>query len=193
VTVTAVNVLMGPGSLYYAPYGTTYPADSAATVAAGAPSGFTDVGGTKGGVTLMVDQTIQDITVDQIPDPIGGRMTARKVQIQTELAETTLANLGVVLNGLLTIGTNASYTTGDLVTTVSSFQPTYVSLVFDGWAPTLATGAPARERINVFKALSTAKAQVKFDNKNQKTYSTTFTAYWVSPTQSPVHWVDQTA
>lgn len=193
MTVTAANILMGPGSLYYAPFGTTYPADSAATVAAGAPSGFTDVGGTRGGLTLMVDQTIQDLTVDQIPDPVGGQMTGRKVQLQTELAETTLANLGLILNGLLTIGTQSAYTTGDLVTTVNSFRPTYVSLIFDGWAPSLATGLPARERFNVFKALSTAKVQAKNDTKNQKTYGVTFTAYWVSPSQSPVHWVDQTS
>ena len=193
MAVTAANVLMGPGSMYYAPFGTTYPADSAATVAAGAPAGFTDVGGTHGGIVMMVDQTIQDIDVDQVPDPIGGRLTARKVQLQVELAEVTLNNLGIVLNGLLTIGTQASYTTADLQTTVAGFQPTYLSWVFDGFAPTLATGAPARRRMNAFKTLSVAKVQEKHDKKNQRTFAATFTAYWVSATQGPVHWVDQTA
>lgn len=190
--VTATNVLMGPGQLYYANFGTTFPADSAATVAAGPPANFIDVGGTKNGLNLMIDQTIQDLEVDQIPDPVGGRMTKRKVQLQTELAETTLNNLGVVLNGLLTISVQASYTTADLQTPVSAFQPTYVSLIFDGWAPTLATGAPARRRANAYKVLNQAKIQEKYDTKNQRTFAVTFNVYYVSPTQTPVHWVDQT-
>lgn len=193
MSVTASNILMGPGSVYTAPFGTTFPADSAATIAGGPPAGFTDAGGTHGGVTLMIDQTMQDLDVDQIPDPVGSRMTARKVQLQAELAEVTLNNLGLALNGLLTIGTQASYTTADLQTTVAAFQPTYTSLIFDGFAPTLPTGAPARRRMNAFKVLSTAKIQEKHDKRNQRTFAVTFTAYWVSATQGPVHWVDQTA
>jgi hypothetical protein len=191
--VIAANVLMGPGSIYQAPYGTVFPADSAATVAAGAPAGFADTGGTHGGITMMVDQTIQDMDVDQVPDPIGGRLTARKVQLQVELAEVTLPNLGLVLNGLLTIGVQASYTTADLQTTVAGFQPTYVSLIFDGFAPTLGTGFAARRRMSAYKTLSTAKIQEKHDKKTQRTFAATFTCYYVSGSQSPVHWVDQTA
>lgn len=193
MAVTAANVLMGPGNLYQAAYGTTYPADSAATIAAGAPVGFTDMGGTHGGVIMMIDQTMQKLDVDQVPDPIGARMTAREVQLQTELAEVTFNNLNVALNGLLTIGVQASYTTADLQTTTAAFQPTYTSLVFDGFAPTLPTGAPARRRMSAFKTLSVAKIQEKHDKKNQRTFAVTFTCFWVSATQGPVHWVDQTA
>lgn len=193
MAVTASNVLMGPGSLNYATYGTAFPADSTATVAAGAPAGFTDAGGTHGGVIMMIDQTMQDLDVDQVPDPIGSRMTARKVQLQVELAEVTLNNLGLVLNGLLTIGVQANYTTAALQTTAAAFQPTYVSLIFDGFAPTLGTGAPARRRMNAYKCLSTAKVQEKHNKKDQRTFAATFTCYYVSPSQSPVYWIDQTA
>lgn len=193
MAVTAANVLMGPGNVYYASYGTAFPADSAATIAGGPPALFTDLGGTHGGVTMMLDQTMQDLDVDQVPDPIGSRMTARKAQLQMELAEVTLGNLSVALNGLVTIGTQSSYTTADLVTTTVGFQPTYISLIFDGFAPTLSTGAAARRRMNAYKVLSTAKIQEKHDKKNQRTFAVTFTCYWVSATQSLVHWVDQTA
>jgi hypothetical protein len=191
--VTASNVLMGPGSLYYATYGATFPADSTATIAAGAPAGFADAGGTHGGIVMMIDQTIVDLDVDQVPDPVAGRMTGRKVQLQAELAEVTLGNLGLALNGLLTIGVQSNYTTAGLQTTVAAFQPTYVSLIFDGFAPTLGTGAPARRRMSAYKCLSTAKIQEKHNKKDQRTFAVTFTCYWVSGSQFPAYWVDQTA
>lgn len=160
----------------------------------GAPgAGWTDIGATQGGVIVEVDNTYTPIDVDQLVDPIGARLTKRSIQVTFKAAETTLNNLNVAINSLLTQASGSGYATGDLQTTTSATQPTYSALIIDGWAPTLSSGAAARRRITVRKVLSQAKAQLAYNMQSNNVYDLTWTAFYVSPSISPVHWIDQTS
>ena len=140
MAVTPFNIIQGPGTLYVAAYGTSlaaYIGSNPGSVAVTSP--FVDVGGTSGGITVEVDETLTNIQVDQLLDPVGARTTARTIQVTTTLMETSLTQLQVALNG--TTGATLSSGTGwqemDLVTTTSATQPLYTSIIVDGWAPTL--------------------------------------------------------
>lgn len=193
MSVNASNVLAGAGSCYYATFGTAFPGDSTATVSGGPPSGFTDFGGTQGGLTVEVDQTIKDKVVDQVLLPVGGYPTKEAITLKTKLAEATLNNLATVMNGKFTVTPNSGYTTADWATTTTSEQLSYISLIFDGWAPTLSSGSPARRRVCAYKVLSEGKVGATYKVDDQVFYEVTFHVYFVSASQTPIHWIDQTA
>ena len=193
MTVNGSNILAGAGSLYYASFGTTFPADSAATVAAGAPAGFTDFGGTYGGVNILASQKLKMKKVDQILLAVGAYPTEEMIQLKTKLAEATVYNLNVGLNNKFTIGTQATYTTADWNATVNSQQLSYISLIFDGWAPTLGSGAAARRRLCCYKALSEGQIGAAYKVDDQVVYDCTFDVFFVSGSQTPFHGIDQTA
>lgn len=189
--ISPANIVQGPADLYTGTFGVTEPTDTNVNVVPGA--GWTGIGGTQGGVNFEVDNTYDQITVDQLIDPVGARLTKRQIQVTFKLAEATLANLQLSMNQLMTQGSGANYATSDPQTTTSATQPTYTALLVDGWAPTLASGAAARRRLIVRKALSQAKVQFAYTLQNNAVYDITFTAYYVSPSISPFHITDQTA
>lgn len=193
MTVNASNVLAGAGSLYYASYGTTFPADTTATVAGGPPAGFTDFGGTSGGVDILTSQKLKMKKVDQVLLPVGAYPTDEVIQIKTKLAEGTLNNLNVGLNNKFVLTPQATYTTADWQTSVSAQQLTYVSLIFDGWAPTLPSTASARRRMCAYKVLSEGSIGEAFKVDDQVMFDVTFNVFFVSGTQTPFHLIDQTA
>ena len=196
VAVNAANLVLGPARLYVAPFGSTEPLDSSVT-----PNGpttppsspWTDVGGTDGGVVLEVDNTYQDLQVDQLTMMVGSRLTAMKMTVTAKLSEMTLANLNTALNNIATISTQTGYTTMDVPVGTASTQPSYAALIIDGWGPTLTTGAPALRRVIVRKVLSQVKASLAYDKKTQQSLDCTFSAYYVSNSINPLHIVDQTA
>lgn len=196
IAVNAANLTLGPARLYLAPVGAAVPPDSAVT-----PSGptnppsapWTDVGGTDGGVQFTVEGTLTDLQVDQIIMPVGSRLTDLKMSIQTKLAEVTLANMTAAVNSITSSGSGTGYITEDILITSAATQPTYTSMIIDGWAPTLSTGASALRRIVVYKALAQPKVTLMYDRKNQASYDVTWTVYYVSQSVNPVHIVDQTA
>lgn len=197
MSVTPFNIIQGPATLYTAAYGTSvssYLGANPNSVAVTTP--FVDAGGTSGGITVEIDETLTDIHVDQLLDPVGARITARTIQITTTMMENELTNLQLALNGS---STGASITSGtgwqelDLVTTTSATQPTYSVIIVDGWAPTLSTGVAAKRRFIIQKALSQPKISQKFDMANQATTAVTFTAYYVSSSTSPFSIIDGTA
>lgn len=196
MAVTPFNIIQGPGTLYVAAYGTSlaaYLGSNPGSVAVTSP--FVDVGGTSGGITVEVDETLANIQVDQILDPVGARTTARTIQVTATLMETSLPQLQVALNG--TTGATLTSGTGwqemDLVTTTSATQPLYSSIIVDGWAPTLSGGTAAKRRFIVQKTLSQPKIIQKFAMDGQATCDVTFTAFYVAPGTSPFTIVDQTA
>ncbi|MGH3438869.1 MAG: hypothetical protein ACRDRN_20660 [Sciscionella sp.] len=193
MAVTATNILAGAGSLYYASFGATFPADSAATVTAGAPAGFTDFGGTSGGVDIMASQKLKMKKVDQVLLAVGAYPTDETIQLKTSLAEATVQNLNVGLNNKFTITPQATYTTADWNATVNSQQLTYISLIFDGWAPTLASGAAARRRLCAYKVLSEGTIGAAYKVDDQVRFACTFDVFFVSGSQTPFHCIDQTA
>ena len=196
LAVTAGNLILGAGRLYVAPFGTTEPTDASVTpngTTTPPSSPWTDVGGTDGGVTYEVDTTYTPLNVDQIPMEIGARLTDMKIQVTTKMSEITFANLQVAFNSLATTSVGSGYQTMDLQPSASSMQPTYAAAIIDGWAPLTAGGVPALRRVIVRKVLSTAKAALVADKKSQQSLEVTMQAYWVSPSISAIHWVDQTA
>lgn len=186
-TVTTTNLIQGPASLYTGSFGATEPADASVN-ATPAASAWTDMGGTDGGVKLTVDQKYTELSVDQIVDRVGSRLTNREFTVETNLAEPTLANFSVVLNGGTT-ATGANYKTFEPVYTANSAtQPTYIAVLFDGYAP-----AGFNRRVIVRKVLSTSKAETSYMKDKQTFFPVTFTGHYVSSSIAPIHVVDQTS
>lgn len=197
MAVNALNLTLGPARLYLAPYGTTPPAPGAVT-----PNGptnppsapWTDVGGTSGGVTFAVEGTMTNLEVDQVIMPVGSRMTALAMTIETTMAEVTLANMNAALNSIMTSSTGTGYQSSDITVTGAATQPTYTAMILDGWAPSIAaTGASALRRIVVQKALATPKVSLVYNKKDQSGYQVTWNVFYVSNSVNPVTLIDQTA
>lgn len=132
--LTVTNLIAGPADLYVASFGAVEPTDAAInTVPASAV--WTDVGGTNDGVKASIDQNYMKLEADQSVDVLGSRLTGREVIVETAIAEPTLANLVILLNGG-TITASAAFQTYDPVNgDTAASQPTYRALLFDGWAP----------------------------------------------------------
>ena len=197
MAVNPQNLVLGPCQLYMSLFGAAEPADSAIT-----PNGvttppnssvWTDAGGTSGGVTLGIDGTLTNLTVDQIIMDVGARLTGLAATVATKMAEMSLANLNAALNFIMTIGGGSGYATADLQVGSAATQPLYAALIVDGWAPTLNTGAPARRRAIVRKVLATPKISLNYDKSTQQSNDVSWSAFYVSPSVSPVHIVDQLA
>jgi hypothetical protein len=192
VAIQPSNLTQGPATLWYAPFGTAAPADSAVTSAPS--SSWTDVGGTQGGVMLEVDNTYTPQAVDQLVDDIGARLTKRAITVTTQLAETTLANLALAANAAVQISPLTNYSTLDLTTATGTTQPTYSTLIIDGWAPITGTSqVSCRRRIIVWKVLSQTKVTLEYDMAKNAVYNCTFTSFYVSASVSPIHIIDQTS
>lgn len=141
-----------------------------------------------------IDNTYMQQVVDQIPIAVGGRLTKQAITITTQLAETTLNNLNLSMNGLISITTQSGYTTADLQTATSATQPQYYTLIVDGWAPTTGTTeAACRRRIIIWKVLSQGKATFAYEMEKNSVYNVSFQAYYVSGSVSPWHSIDQTS
>jgi hypothetical protein len=190
MSVTATNLILGPATLYSAPFGSTEPANTNTALTAPPIAPWVDLGGTSGGLTLTINQTYTPLTVDQLVDNVGGRLTAREITLATSLAEATLQNLAVALNG----GTIAAGTPGTVPATYtpktdsSATQPTSVALLFDGWAPGV---PPSIRRVIVRKVLQTGSIGVGYQKDGQTLFPVTFTAYYVSASIAPFFVQDQ--
>lgn len=194
MVITPYAICQGPGDLYFATFGTADPADSTATVVGGPPAApFVGIGGTETGIMAEIDATYTDLKVDQIVDPVGARMTDRAITIKTQMKELTLGNLALSLNSTVTQTVSGSYTTLELQNTSTATQPQYSVLVFDGWAPTLASSQPARRRFLARKVLSKPKVQLNAEKAKSGIYDITFQCYWVANGIGPFRITDQTA
>jgi hypothetical protein len=84
-----------PGKLYVAPLGTTEPAGFSSDW----PSGWVPVGYTPNGSTFNYEVTISPAYVEEELDPIGYGATGRTSSVVFALAQTSLRNLSLWLNG----------------------------------------------------------------------------------------------
>lgn len=191
MAVTSTNLIQGPGLLYTAAFGATEPADSAVNSAPSA-STWTDAGGTQDGLTVNVNLEYAELEVDQIVDTPERRLTKRDVQVATNLAEPTLANLNLVLNGG-TVTASGSYSTYDPADDVTSTQPTYKALLFRGWAPRTAASAQMYRNVIVRKVLSVESVEVAYKKEDQTLFPVTFASHWVSSSIKPFRVIDQTS
>lgn len=186
------NLLMGPATIYVGASGviTSPPADSAVN-STPAASAWTDIGGTDGGLQIEITPKFTDFAVDQIVDIPGSRLTSRTIMATVTMAEVTLANLATALN--TTVGaTGANY--GTLEPNYGQFasQVPYISLLMDGWAPSVAV-ANARRRIYFPRVLSTGKFGITYAKDKQVGVQVQMQAYYVSGTTAPFHITDQDA
>lgn len=187
MSVVATNLVQGPAALYTGAFGATEPPDSAVNTTPPASS-WTDVGATDGGVKLAITQQYTELTIDQLVDRVGSRLTKRDFVVETTMAEPTLANLSLAMNG----GTSASaagYASFDPLYASSATQPNYKAILFDGWAP----GGAFNRRVIVRKALSTDPTDITYTKDKQTGYAVKFTGHFVSASIPPLHVVDQTS
>lgn len=189
MTVTTTNLVLGPATLYTGLFGAVEPLDASVN-SAPAASAWTDIGGTMGGVTVSVDQTYTELQVDQLVDSVGRRLTKREFAVATQMAEATLNNLSVALNGsTATSGATqngGTYSTLEPLFATSATQPTYIALLADGFSPN-----QLRRRSIFRKCLSTAKVDAVNAKDKQTAFTVTFNGHYVSPSIAPIHVVDQ--
>lgn len=186
MSVTTTNLIMGPATVYLGTFGATEPADADVNTTPAA-SAWTDLGGTDGGIKLTVDQKYTELSVDQIVDRVGSRLTSRGFTVTTSLAEPTLANLSAALNGG-TVATGSGYSSYEPNYASSATQPDYSALLFDGYAPD-----GMRRRVILRKALSTDKVESSYMKDKQTFFTVVFTGHYVSSVVAPIHVVDQTS
>jgi hypothetical protein len=179
MTLTPGNVAMGPGTLYVGDFGATEPAETSVGIAATPGVDFTDVGGTLGGLSVAFEQEVKDLEFDQLPMPVGGRVTKQAVVFKAKLAETTLDNLVIALNsGTLTSGSGYEKFVPDL--SDSSNEPDYKALIFDGYG-----AGGLRRRVVIRKCLSTENIEVESTKDSQQVFAVGFKCYYVSSVIDP--------
>lgn len=196
IAVNPGNLVLGPSTLYVAPFGTTEPPDSAVTPNGPSnppPSPWTDVGGTDGGITFESDSTYTGLQVDQVIMQVGARLTDLKVTVTAKLSEMTLSNINQAFNSLAVLSSGTGYETMELPVGNSATQPTYAALLIDGWAPVTTGGVSALRRVIVRKVLAQSKVTLAGDKKTQQSLDVTWQAYFVSSSIRPFHIVDQQA
>lgn len=189
------NILMGPATVYWAAYPATEPAYTALT-SPPSSSVWTDVGGTADGssVLLEVQNSLTDIHVEQLVDPVGARVSKRVIQVTVSLEEGTLNNLTLAMNQMATQSPGSGYTVFDPLTSITSLQPNYTAILIDGFAPITGTDeVSCRRRMIIRKCLSTSKVDLEYEKTKPVLFNTTWTGYYVSSTISPFEIIDQTS
>lgn len=193
MAVTVTNLIEGPGILYK---GTAYtgaytttaePADSAVNTTPQSSS-WTDVGGTNDGVSIEIGREYAELAVDQIVDIPDRRLTKRELTMSTNLAEATIENLVLVSNNDSASASAATYKTYEPAYSASVIQPTYIPLLFDGYAP-----SALRRRIIGRRMLSVDPIAFAYKKGDQTLYTVKWAGHYVSSTIAPFKVIDQTS
>ncbi|MEV8439184.1 hypothetical protein AB0425_17555 [Actinosynnema sp. NPDC051121] len=184
--VNATNLLQGPGELYVGAFGAAEPAESTVN-STPAASAWTDMGGTSGGARMTVALTYSELTVDQLVDSPGRRLTKRDVNVATSLAEPTLENLDTALNGG-TPASGAGWKSWEPTNDSSATQPNYFAALLHGWAP----GGALRRMVIVRKALNIANAEMAYQKDAQTLIPVDFAGHYVSSSIKSFRVIDGT-
>ena len=179
-------MIQGPATLYSGAFAAAEPADADINTTPAA-SAWTDCGGTTDGVKLSINQTYAQLEVDQITLAVGSRLTKQEVTIETSMAEATLENLSLVLNGG-TAASGAGWKSFEPNVASSATQPNYSAMMFDGWAP-----QQFRRRVLGRKMLSTDSVEVAYTKDKQTVLAAKFSAHYVSASIAPVRLIDATS
>lgn len=179
MTVTATNLIQGPATLYRAVFGSAEPA----TVATAPVSPWIDLGGTQDGVSISDTTSMAKLTVDQIAMAVGATATERVVQVKTNLAEATLANLAIATNN--TDPASNVYTADN---GSAQFIKPYSAILLDGLAP-----GGFRRRLIVRKVLSVDAVELAYKKDGQTLIPVTFEAFWVSSSIAAFIYTDAVA
>lgn len=188
----AYQVLQGAGRMYTGVFSATGANEPALANINAAPqaSAWTYTGFTSDGITITINQTFSEMRVDQLADRVGTKLTERELQLNANLAEATLANLILGMNGG-TLTTAAGYSYYEPVYDGSELQPTYIAVLFDGYAPASAAGVSKRRRIILRKSLSTENVETSYKKDELTLIPVTFTSHYVSDTVAPFRIIDE--
>jgi len=181
--VTATNLIQGPFDIYTGMFGVTEPAKTTAALTGAPGAGWTALGGTLDGLTWNMNREVSKLSVDQVTYRIGSRVTEADDTFETKLAEPTLDNLKLILNGgTVTVGATTELGVNNYEPDVSNAatQMTYTALLLDGWAPN-----GKRRRVIVRKVCSSDNASFNASRTDQSTFGVTFAAHWVSNSIKP--------
>lgn len=176
MTINPANAAMGPGTIYVADFGATEPAEDATGLATTPGAEWTMVGGTMGGISTTIDQDFKDLEFDQVPMPIGARKIKDRITVKFKMAEVTLNNLVLALNGgTVTPGSGYDKFVPDLTNT--NGEPDYKAIIIDG------TGDKGlKRRICIRKTITVDPIELMYDKDNQQVYQATYRSYYVSDT-----------
>jgi hypothetical protein len=187
---TVSNLIQGVGELYSGAFGATEPAATAiATTPASAT--WTDVGFTTGGVRLTYTPTYSELSVDQVVDDVGRRLTRREFTISTSMAEATLANLSLVTNDVGATSTGTGYE--ELTPSIDpgpEDEPTHKALIFDGFAEGFSGGTHFRRRVVGRRMLQTGAWELGYMEDNQTVLAVEWRAHFVSSSIAPWQIID---
>lgn len=183
MAVTATNLIQGPASIYFAPFGSAEPATPLTAPA----TPWVDLGGTRDGVSMEDASEYSVLDVDQLVYEVARVRTKRAVTVKTSLAEATLANYARAVNDAApTTATGTSTFTPAKDT--AAFLPPYGAIIVDGIAP-----GGFRRRVTLRKVLSTDNVELAYKKDGQTVIPVTFTLHYVSASIDPYLIVDQTA
>lgn len=188
----AYQVIQGAGRMYtgvFSATGANEPALAAVNVAPQA-SAWTYSGFTSDGITITINQSFSEMRVDQLADRVGTKLTERELQLNANLAEATLGNLVLGMNGG-TVTTASGYSFYEPVYDGSELQPTYLAILFDGYAPASAAGVSKRRRILLRKAISTENVESSYKKDELTLIPVTFTSHYVSDTVAGFRIIDE--
>lgn len=180
------NLVWGPGDLYVADFGAVEPLDTALNSLPD-DAVWTYLGGTNGGATFTADLKYDRLDVDQIVERAGSRLTQADYTWATNLAELTLDNLALALNGPVPVSGDDSVSF-EPATGSSATQPVYKAFLLDGWGPN-----SARRRTIVRKVLSVEKVDSAFKKDGQSFFPITFAGHYVSGSVKPFRIIDPPA
>jgi hypothetical protein len=187
------QVIMGAGQLYSGAFGATEPLDTAVNSVPQA-SAWSNMGFTNDGVTITVNQDFAEMTVDQVADIIGRKMTQRSVVVQSNLAEATLENLTIGLNsGTIATGAGpAAFKSYTPIFNGTELQPVYFAAIFDGYAPSSAAGVSKRRRFILRKTINTDNVEIAYKKGDMTLVPVNFGCHYVDTVTAPFKIVDET-
>jgi hypothetical protein len=179
MTITTSVMMVGPGRVRTAPFGT----DDSLIVAAYTPSwtSWTDLGSTDGGVNMSIAKNYANHTIDQTADWVASTITDRHVTLQTNVVESgDLAKLSLVNNGGVTASTNPSWTSYAPNTDLISTQETYIAVAVEG----ITLGG--KKRIIVArKVLNVSSIAFDFKKDGKTMLGLSFAGHFVSDALAP--------
>lgn len=175
MSVTATNLIQGPGYLYRGAFGATEPDDTAVGTTPPSSS-WTDVGATTDGVTLEIEQEFAQLRVDQLDEDVESRRTRHSFMINTNLAEPTLDNFAMILNSTTSSGSGSGYESLSAGLATAGQFSTYSALIIDG--PADSSGDT--RRFVGRKMLNTSNVSLAYTKDNMSVFSVSWRGHWVS-------------
>jgi len=191
----AYQVIQGAGRMYTSTFSLTAANEPGLTAINSVPqsSAWTYTGFTSDGITVTIAQAFSEMRVDQLADRVGTKMVTRELTLKANLAEATLENFTLGLNSgtITTAAGPAAYKQYEPVYDGTELQPTYIAVLFDGYAPANSAGVVKRRRILIRKAISTENVELAYKKDALTLVPVTFTSHYISDTVAPFRFVDE--